>query len=452
MGDEQLMCEHCGHEIMLVAEYDPALEDQKNNKDLQLKKKDAKMQFSAHVFAGLLILVTALAILLVLHNQRVSSLGYQLEQASSLAGEGNYDEAIAFLEKAKAMDPENDEYVFMETEYYLAMGNEARAREMLFQIIGDESAAELHTRAYTRLIELYSSHGDYLGIVDFLEKAPEEVQESFQEYLAPAPSFSVPEGSYDSEIALKILAQDQGRIFYTMDGSEPTGLSLQYTSPIFLTGGDYEVRAVYINTFGVRSEVVGALYHVHMAEEERISPAVDLYSGDYEHATFITAKAPEGWTIYYTTKGEDPTEKSNRYQGPVPMPLGETVMKFIAFNEEHEASEITEREYSLHIKTDIRVSDAVQDVVNHQIFMGKILNPEGMAADFTGIYTYRMFYCIPFEDYGDFYLIYEFFQDLAGVNAQTGDIFAVSLIDGTVTKAFYDRAGSYYIEGLEPKE
>ncbi len=458
MGDDQLYCEHCGHEIMLVAEYDPALDvgpeekPEEPGKKRTLKDRLLDPHPAALVLLGLLIVVIILAFFFNQYNRRINSREFQLEEAGRKEQEGDYNAAIEHLDRALALSPQDKDIPFLKIEDYLAMGNEAAARSMLEAMAFQEEDQELAGRAYERLVRLFVDHQDYEGAAALLKDAPEAVAALFPEYLAPDPVFSTPGGSYDTELALKLSDDGIGNIYYTMDGSDPTMLSSEYFTPIFLGSGDYEIKARFVNAYGAWSGIAQASFHVDIPQVLSTAPEVDCYSGSYDHATFITVKEQEGRTVYYTTDGKDPTEKSTKYVGPIPMPLGNTVMKFISYDAEHVPGEITEREYTLKIKSPVSVSDAVQRVVEYQIFQGRMLNPEGLAADFTGIYTYKMFYCIPVEDYGDFYLIYEYFQNLAGENNKTGDIYAVSLEEGTVYKAYYERAGTFMIEGLEPKE
>ena len=455
MGEEQLLCEKCGHEIMLVEEYDPNLDVAEKTEDKK-KKGNALWQngpnLSILVVSGLLILIVFLSILVSLYNTRINSPEYKLEQARKMAAEGNYTGALENVKSVREALPDRMDLEFLEIDYYLAMQNESEAREHLKRLIDSSQDRGVVLDAYTRLIGLYEYAGDYEGIKELLDNAGEDISRQFQEYLAPAPEFSIPGGSYDTEQALKLVSGGIGTIYYTLDGTIPKESSAEYVTPIFLTRGDYEISAVFINNYGVSSDVVSAKYHVEEVTLESSAPVVDCYSGSYDHATLITVKAPENWKVYYTTKGEDPTDKSSKYAGPIPMPVGDSVMKFIAYDENGEPGEITEREYSLHIKDGIRVSEALTKVMEYQILAGKVITPEGLAADYSGVYSYRMFYCIPVEDYGDYYLVYEFLEDFAGNKNQTGEIFAVSLTDGTVTKAYYDRNGTYMIEGLEKTE
>ena len=77
------------------------------------------------------------------------------------------------------------------------------------------------------------------------------------------------------------------------------------------------------------------------------APAVSPSTGQYEEATRIEIKVPDGYEAYYTTSGEDPTTSSKKYTGPVDMPEGETLFKAVLVTSDGRLSGITTRNYML---------------------------------------------------------------------------------------------------------
>ena len=47
-----------------------------------------------------------------------------------------------------------------------------------------------------------------------------------------------------------------------MDGTDPTVESKVYSSPIFLYEGEHVIKAIYVNEFGVSSEVITAKFKI----------------------------------------------------------------------------------------------------------------------------------------------------------------------------------------------
>ena len=129
--------------------------------------------------------------------------------------------------------------------------------------------------------------------------------------MAMEPEFSLQEGYYTSIQPLKLTTFGSGKIYYTTDETEPGEHSLLYTAPILLESGDYCIKAVYINENGISSPVVTKNYHIEI--EELSAPEVTAVSGDYEFP--INIEVTDGYDVYYTTDGSDPTQNSTVYNG-----------------------------------------------------------------------------------------------------------------------------------------
>ena len=78
-----------------------------------------------------------------------------------------------------------------------------------------------------------------------------------------APTFSVAEGTYDAAQSITLTA-DEGDIYYTLDGTEPTGASTKYTTAIVLDKcGSYTIKAIAISSDN-ESPVASATYQMNL--------------------------------------------------------------------------------------------------------------------------------------------------------------------------------------------
>ena len=61
--------------------------------------------------------------------------------------------------------------------------------------------------------------------------------------------------------------------------------------------------------------------------------------------TEITVQVPDGYTAYYTMDGTEPTAVSEKYNGPIQMPEGNTLFSVVLMSPDGKFSDITKRNY-----------------------------------------------------------------------------------------------------------
>ncbi len=128
-------------------------------------------------------------------------------------------------------------------------------------------------------------------------------------------------------------------IHYTLDGSEPTTSSPEYTEQINLSSSAV-VRAKAFSGSLIPSEIVSRLYTVL---DEPTAPTITPDSGDFSSNVSVSMSTPTaGAQIYYTTNGGEPTVTSNLYTGPFILGIGFHTVKAASFLVGAEASTTTE--------------------------------------------------------------------------------------------------------------
>lgn len=452
--DGHLICEQCGHEIRIVPDFEPdpdiQIDDQvvgelldEPNADPEGKKENNsddtseidldfttirhRAVMSAAIAAASILLIVG-AVWLVL---RLNSFDHQLNKAKSLSSEGKYEEAISALENLYVSNPDKSEIFFLEADYYAAMGENAEAADTLKRIIGskDYSDDDKYT-AYDHLFSIYAEEEDYESINSELEQCEfPEVVNAYQNYMAMEPVFSIEGGEYSESQWLKLSANTSGNIYVTTDGSKPDENSDIYSGPIRLEGGSYVISAVFVNQYGISSDVVVNTYNV--TSDVPAAPTVNFESGEYHSPSMITVDVPEGVTVYYTTDKSTPTIDSVPYTDPIPMPVSYSNFNFIAVNDQGIYSEETVRSYNLTFPDGISPTAAAGMLKDRLIERGMLTGTDGRSDRAPGIYTYETISAVPIEGQGDYYTVREFYHDPDGIVSPTDTTYIVEIYQGS---------------------
>lgn len=138
---------------------------------------------------------------------------------------------------------------------------------------------------------------------------------------ASAPVVSPAPGSYSSSQTVRMSSSTPyAKIYYTVDGSSPSQVSLYYTGPFLVTSNE-TVQAVTYSRGYTASPVVTSAYTILTP-----APTITPGSGKYYSAQSISiADAAPAAAIYYTTDGSLPTASSTIYTGPIAMTSNITV-------------------------------------------------------------------------------------------------------------------------------
>ncbi len=482
MSDEHLYCEKCGNEIQIVPDFEPELENSitetlstvaeeiegrvdtdksltndaaaentfKNHsagKKLTSKKssghasKTASGKNSMVASLVIFVIVVLLTILTGVFLYQRYSVSYQISRAGKYAERGKYEEAASYLEKALKLEPGQTNVVLALANDYCLCGKKQKALELLLKHI-DTVVLETEDKevVYEKIIALYEEEARYEEINSLLLKCENvEVQTRFQQYMAMTPEFNYIAGSYDKILPLKISVNTTGTIYYTLDGSDPDENSMIYTTPIFLESGEYQVGAVFVNDYGIKSNVARNWYMINLTVPEQ--PEVLLYSGEYHQLTMIEVTVPEDGTVYYTMDGSNPSSDSLVYTGPIQMPLGKSNFKFVTISEEGVASEIVSRSFDFDLKTEVSVQQAIVNVISALYNRGVLKDLQGHSFEIEGRYVFEYDTIVEIPDLGYYYVLKEFEEAASGNKIPTERLYAVEVYTGAPNRLTYDENG-----------
>lgn len=467
--DDKLYCESCGAELQIVPDidYDTEVEIEKEmNKTLSdiahdefPEEFDMEYDEDPNIFTMLAgtnkggkVLYAVIAIVLVVFvigaviiGKKISTAGnfdHQMELAAQYEESGNFNDAIAALEAAYKIKPDASVLIKI-ADLYHNLGRENDSVYTLLEITKGEFNAIDKESAYKKLINMYLDAGSYEDIANLLKNCDNNViLSAYRDYMVFEPEFNVDEGTYEDTVLLKITAKGDGKIYYTLDGSTPTTNSSYFETPIFLEMGSYNVTAIYVNGYGVKSAPVSRKYLID--KDFVFEPTILTDSGEYDQATLIEADVPVLYTLYYTTDGTEPDKNSKRYVAPIPMQEGTTNYKFICYAPDGTQSSVLERTYTFHLAANYTPAQAVSHLTDTLRAKGILVSEGGeYKPGISGEFRYMYSAIYPIEGRGTFYFVVEYHVETDGNWVTSGDVYAVGVDDLSVYKVLAGDDGQY---------
>ena len=190
-----------------------------------------------------------------------------------LAAEGSYADAARAIDKALQSPPDgkfSDEALYLKKAGYLQKsGDTEQAMSIAMRVMKDtQEGQQEFDDAWARIVSICSEEEEYDKLASLLEgSGVESVKSRYYNYLVYDPVFRELPGTYGRQLLLVIESQGVGSVFYTLDGSDPTEKSNLYTDGILLRPGIYTVKAMFVNRYGLRSNIVSGTYQI-LEEEE----------------------------------------------------------------------------------------------------------------------------------------------------------------------------------------
>ena len=370
-----------------------------------------------------------------------TSADFQVQMANEAAARGDYATAIDYMEKAinlKGSDlnfnNNNTDLKYTLVDLYFKNNDEDNAILTLWDIIksGDSNAPF----AYRRILDFYVDRADYSTLNQILLgcEYPDVINE-YGSYMAAAPEFSVGDGTYEEPFDLTISTTIPGFIYYTTDGTEPTEESDLYVAPIYLDMGIYRISAVFVNQYGIKSDIVTKTYTLDRRVPD--PPKVMTDEGDYTSPELIEIDVQPYTRVFYTTDGTMPTMDSTEYLSPLPMPIGYSRLTFVAYSTENVAGPYTEVSYNLTVDTPLDVQGMVTYLITYDYRIGRAVDANGFIAGNSQRYTYGASQAIVVDEV-IYYIYVESLVDNLGNITKTGKIYLVDTENGSIWTASKD--------------
>lgn len=459
ISEGSLYCEKCGEEVQIVPLYEAEAEltlkqsisaffEEMSilNEEAAPKKrtKYIKVLLSLLLAAIIIIFVALLTIYMVQH-----SAGYYIRKGTQYTAASEYTQAFRSYERALELEPENIQARVALADLHCVTGKlEEYEQHLQIALQYEELSEDELLGIFERLIELYITQQRGTDIKNLLDQSDNPaVKEKFSHYMVKAPVAELTEGEYEGVQILKLSAEEGIDIYYTLDGSQPVpGENGQlYRLPIVLENGEFVVTACAVSQYGIPSDQVSFAYSVQNSNVSE--PVVYPVSGSYALPQFIELDGNVD-NVYYTTDGSTPNSTSKLYEGPIPMPLGNTVFKFVRIEQE-ESSRIVECKYQLELTDAITNVKAVNIVSDYALGVGKIKDQSGRI-DETGAKLEFIYQCVmPIGEDGYFYIVYENFVDADGSSFYNGNEYGVNIYSGQLYQLQRDMYYNYELVEIE---
>lgn len=288
---------------------------------------------------------------------------------------------------------------------------------------------------YEELLRLYDKNG-MVSEMDTLLKsvAGTDIASQLTEYSFLGPEFNYESGTYDQYIYIALSNNNGYKMYYTTDGTEPTTASTEYTDCFQIDKeGTTVVKAISVNEKGISSTVVTKEFEIKLST--LTAPTVTPDSGVYTSVKQIEVLVPEKCTAYYTLgeNGSIPTEGSEKYTGPIDMPVGKNVFSVIVVNEQGVSSSVTQKIYELNVDRTYTYSQALDSLKTNLISSGFIIDSEGNTA--TGGIVEFSYVGVQVMEGNEYYLI----------RASSGENFGVGTVTGVIVSVTTNDRGIYEI-------
>lgn len=214
---------------------------------------------------SVLVIISIAVTTITITSKRRKEKDTQLTLGEKYLTELDYERAIATFKGVIELEPKNKEAYFGLARAYEGINDYNHAEATYKKIIDIDN---MEVEAYSELAELYIRLEKLEEAKSLLKEAAEmtknkEIEELYLLTQPSIPEFSVLPGTYKERQAIELTAVNEDeRIYYTLDGSQPNEDSTIYTEPIILRNGITEINAFVKNSRGYSSEVVTVQYNI----------------------------------------------------------------------------------------------------------------------------------------------------------------------------------------------
>ena len=170
----------------------------------------------------------------------------------------------------------------------------------------------------------------------------------------PQTAASPPGGKFTHPISVRLLTDPDARVFYTLDGTEPTQESKVYSGPLPLRETT-SVRFFGMDEAGNQEEIRKETYRISI-DPSKPATLAEPSRGLFNSSVKVSLSAGEDSTIHYTVDGTRPSKKSPTYSGPVEF-VRSGVLRFFAVDAKGSQENPREESYVIDLEPPLVTAD-----------------------------------------------------------------------------------------------
>lgn len=181
----------------------------------------------------------------------------------------------------------------------------------------------------------------FLAVDEAGNKSPVTRSEYIIDTVPPKAVTRPPGGNYSGRIRVKIESSEPADIFYTVDGSTPSGNSSPYRGPITINKNT-TLSYFAVDKVGNRSAPQSQRYILDSSPPKtRAEPPGGTFSGEVT----VSLLGEEGSVVRYTLNGISPTQASPVYEKPLRL-VKDTQLKFYGTDSSGNREEVRVEKYA----------------------------------------------------------------------------------------------------------
>lgn len=267
------------------------------------------------VVLGVLIIIVLGAIsyggMWYMNNNSVEK---QLEYGERYIDKETYGKAKKAYERALELDGDEIEaYIGLATVYQLTEEYEDAIDVLEDAIDEDDEEKDV----YLLLSDVYQELGQYKNAIEILDmgiemtessKVEREKQRLIEKITPHEPKYVEKEVYYEGDKLVMTCGIDE-TIYYTIDGSYASIDSQKYQDGIDLNGDVY-ISAIVVNEAEISSAEIS--FYIDVIEKPEM-PFASVEAGSYGDGIYLWLYEENGYDIYYTTDGSEPSLSSERW-------------------------------------------------------------------------------------------------------------------------------------------